>query len=40
MLPPEPLYLRLPDARVPGPPKNVLASADRAARPSSGVTPA
>jgi tRNA threonylcarbamoyl adenosine modification protein YeaZ len=40
MLPPEPLYLRRPDARVPGPPKNVLASADRAARPSSGVTPA
>ena len=40
MLPPEPLYLRLPDARVPGPPKNVLAAADRAARPSSGVTPA
>lgn len=26
LLPPEPLYLRRPDARVPGPPKSVLAA--------------
>jgi tRNA threonylcarbamoyl adenosine modification protein YeaZ len=38
LLPAEPLYLRRPDARVPGPPKSVLASPDPGARPaSSGV---
>jgi tRNA threonylcarbamoyl adenosine modification protein YeaZ len=38
LLPPEPLYLRRPDAREPGPPKSVLAAGDRAARPRPGVT--
>ena len=40
LLPPEPLYLRRPDARVPGPPKSVLTAPDRASRAASGVTPA
>lgn len=40
LLPPEPLYLRRPDAREPGPPKSVLAAGDRAGRPRSGMTPA
>jgi tRNA threonylcarbamoyl adenosine modification protein YeaZ len=40
LLPPEPLYLRRPDAREPGPPKSVLAAGGRAGRPRSGVTPA
>ena len=40
-LPPaEPLYLRRPDARVPGPPKSVLPNPGPAPRPApSGVTP-
>ena len=32
LLPPEPLYLRRPDAREPGPPKSVLAASGRASR--------
>jgi tRNA threonylcarbamoyl adenosine modification protein YeaZ len=39
LLPPEPLYLRRPDARVPGPPKSVLPGPDRAPR-EAGVSPA
>jgi tRNA threonylcarbamoyl adenosine modification protein YeaZ len=38
LLPPEPLYLRRPDARVPGPPKSVLTTPDRVSRAASGVT--
>jgi tRNA threonylcarbamoyladenosine biosynthesis protein TsaB len=40
LLPPEPLYLRRPDARVPGPPKSVLTATGRASRAASGATPA
>ena len=40
LLPPEPLYLRRPDARPPGPAKSVLADRDRAPRAGSGVSPA
>ena len=40
LLPPEPLYLRRPDARVPGPPKSVLTAPDRAPRAAPGMTPA
>jgi tRNA threonylcarbamoyladenosine biosynthesis protein TsaB len=40
LLPPEPLYLRRPDARVPGPPKRVLTAPDRASGPPGGMTPA
>ena len=40
LLPPEPLYLRRPDAREPGRPKSVLTTPDRASRAASGVTPA
>ena len=40
LLPPEPLYLRRPDARVPGPPKNVLTAPGRAWRATSRATPA
>jgi tRNA A37 threonylcarbamoyladenosine modification protein TsaB len=40
LLPPEPLYLRRPDARPPGPAKSVLAATDRAPREGSGVSPA
>jgi tRNA threonylcarbamoyl adenosine modification protein YeaZ len=40
LLPPEPLYLRRPDARPPGPAKSVLAAPDRAPRAGSGVSPA
>ena len=40
LLPPEPLYLRRPDAREPGPPKSVLTAPGRAPRAASGVTPA
>jgi tRNA threonylcarbamoyl adenosine modification protein YeaZ len=40
LLPAEPLYLRRPDARVPGAPKSVLPSPGRPARPAaSGVVP-
>jgi tRNA A37 threonylcarbamoyladenosine modification protein TsaB len=38
LLPPEPLYLRRPDARVPGPPKSVLTAPGRPSR--AGATPA
>ncbi|HEY7361856.1 MAG TPA: tRNA (adenosine(37)-N6)-threonylcarbamoyltransferase complex dimerization subunit type 1 TsaB [Streptosporangiaceae bacterium] len=38
LLPPKPLYLRRPDARVPGPPKSVLT--DRGRPSQAGVTPA
>ena len=40
LLPPEPLYLRRPDAREPGPPKSVLTAPDRASRATRGMTPA
>jgi len=40
LLPPEPLYLRRPDARVPGPPKRVLTAPDRGSAPPGGMTPA
>jgi tRNA threonylcarbamoyladenosine biosynthesis protein TsaB len=40
LLPPEPLYLRRPDARVPGPPKSVLTATGWASRAASGATPA
>jgi tRNA threonylcarbamoyl adenosine modification protein YeaZ len=40
LLPPEPLYLRRPDARVPGPPKSVLTAPDQASQAASGVTKA
>jgi len=40
LLPPQPLYLRRPDARVPGPPKSVLTAPDRAPRAAPGMTPA
>src|SRR5262249_58807279 len=39
LLPPEPLYLRRPDARVPGPPKSVLTAAGWASRAGLGGTP-
>jgi tRNA threonylcarbamoyl adenosine modification protein YeaZ len=39
LLPPEPLYLRRPDARVPGPPKSVLTAGARASRAGLEVTP-
>jgi tRNA threonylcarbamoyladenosine biosynthesis protein TsaB len=39
LLPPEPLYLRRPDARVPGPPKSVLAATGGAARATLGAAP-
>ena len=38
LLPPEPLYLRRPDARPPGPPKSVLPGPDRASRATPGMT--
>jgi tRNA A37 threonylcarbamoyladenosine modification protein TsaB len=38
LLPPEPLYLRRPDARVPGPPKSVLTAPGRPSQ--AGATPA
>jgi tRNA threonylcarbamoyl adenosine modification protein YeaZ len=40
LLPPEPLYLRRPDARLPGPPKSVLTATSRASRAPSGAAPA
>jgi tRNA threonylcarbamoyl adenosine modification protein YeaZ len=38
LLPPEPLYLRRPDARVPGPPKSVLTALERDSAGNRGMT--